>query len=66
MGGVLEDDHGAGFLLSLDLRGLPLCGLIRQIQGGGLEAGASSGLMALTLGPRWGRRGTEGWGRTSI
>lgn len=66
MGRVLEDDHGASFLLSLDVCGLPLSGLVRQVQGGGLEAGASSRLMALTLGPRWGRRGAEGWGRTGV
>lgn len=66
MGRVLEDDHGTGFLLSLKVSGLPLSGLIRQIQGGGLEAGASSRLMSLTLGPGWGRRGAESRGGTSV
>lgn len=62
MGRVLEDDHGTGFLLSLNESGLALSGFIRQVQGGGLKARASSShLMALTLGPGgWGRR-AEGW-----
>lgn len=61
MGGVLEDDHGAGFLLPLNESGLALSGFIRQVQGGGLEARASSShLVALALGPGGGRRRAEG------
>lgn len=63
---VLQDDHGAGFLLSFQVCRLPVSVLVRQVQGGGLETGAFSGLITLTLSPRWGRGGAEGWGRTSV